>query len=176
MASRTVGLETCVRIIHPSYLHPSTDISSVEWTRDNITAFGGDPSRITLWGQSSGAASVDIYSYAYPNDPIVSGLICDPGSATILASTDHKHSNFTFLADLMGCTNPDDADAELACMREVPADKLRDTLPTYYNRGDIPDNTFVPIADEKVVFRNTTDRAMKGFVANIVSFASYYSF
>lgn len=60
-------------------------------------------------------------------------------------------------------------------MREVPADKLRDTLSMYYNRGDIPDNAFVPIADGKVMFRNTTDRAMKGFVANIVSFVSYYS-
>jgi hypothetical protein len=128
-----------------------------------------------MGAQSSGAASVDIYSYAYPNDLMVSGLICDSGSATILTSTDYQHSNFTFLAGLVGCTHPDDGEAELACMREVSADKLRDVLSTYYNRGDIPDNAFVPIADEKVVFRNTTDRAMKGFVANIASFVSYYS-
>ena len=27
---------------------------SIEWTRDNIAFFGGDPDRITIYGQSSG--------------------------------------------------------------------------------------------------------------------------
>jgi cholinesterase len=33
----------------------------IEWTRDNIEAFGGDPKRITIFGQSAGGASVDMY-------------------------------------------------------------------------------------------------------------------
>ena len=27
---------------------------SIEWTRDNIAFFGGDPEKITIYGQSSG--------------------------------------------------------------------------------------------------------------------------
>lgn len=46
---------------------------SVEWVRDNIASFGGDPSRIVIWGQSSGAASADFYNYAYPGDPVGGG-------------------------------------------------------------------------------------------------------
>jgi hypothetical protein len=32
----------------------------MEWIRQNIANFGGDPSRITMWGQSAGAASTDV--------------------------------------------------------------------------------------------------------------------
>ena len=54
---------------------------AVEWVRDNIAGFGGDPTRITLFGQSAGGASVDYYSYAWTSDPIVAGFIPESGTA-----------------------------------------------------------------------------------------------
>ncbi|MCH5191561.1 MAG: carboxylesterase family protein [Oscillospiraceae bacterium] len=35
--------------------------AAIRWVKDNISAFGGDPDRITLMGQSAGAMSVDIH-------------------------------------------------------------------------------------------------------------------
>jgi carboxylesterase type B len=49
--------------------------AAVEWVHANIAEFGGDPERITIFGQSAGAVMVDAYSFAYPNDTIVKGLI-----------------------------------------------------------------------------------------------------
>ena len=34
--------------------------AAIRWVKDNISAFGGDPDKITLMGQSAGAMSVDI--------------------------------------------------------------------------------------------------------------------
>jgi len=54
---------------------------ALEWVRDNIAHFGGDPSRIISWGESAGAIAVDYIDFAYPLDPIVSGRIMASGTA-----------------------------------------------------------------------------------------------
>jgi carboxylesterase type B len=52
--------------------------AAIEWVHANIAEFGGDPERITIFGQSAGAVAVDAYSFAYPNDTIVKGpTYCD---------------------------------------------------------------------------------------------------
>ncbi|KAK0761712.1 hypothetical protein N5P37_005694 [Trichoderma harzianum] len=53
----------------------------VEWVRDNIAAFGGNPEKITIFGQSVGGEAVDFWAYAYKQDPIVNGIVAHSGNA-----------------------------------------------------------------------------------------------
>ncbi|KAG4424053.1 hypothetical protein IFR04_002749 [Cadophora malorum] len=135
---------------------------AMEWVRSNIANFGGDTSRITMWGQSAGAASTDYYNFAYPEDPIVAGIILDSSSAFGAApSSDPTGSDFTFLAGQFGCGDLN-ADEELTCMKNVSFMDIEAFLKSYQDNGTSPSISFTPVVDNVTRFANYTARALAG--------------
>jgi acetylcholinesterase len=122
---------------------------ALEWIRESITNFGDDPNRITLWGQSAGAVSVDNYNFAYPDDPIISGLIMNSGSSLLpLISGDTQQTNFTVVARHFVCnsTNPE---TEIDCLRDISSIDVERFLKGYSNDGTTPALSFVPVIDNR---------------------------
>ncbi|KAL2163292.1 hypothetical protein VTH06DRAFT_5348 [Thermothelomyces fergusii] len=140
---------------------------AVEWVRDNIAAFGGDPARIGLWGQSSGAVLIAYYTYAYRDDPIASSVILSSGSEFIDAQRyDPAHGNFTFVAAHFGCGGLGPA-AELYCMRRADMSQIQDFLRARGDAGDEPPVLFPPSVDGRTVFANYSVLARAGLVARL---------
>lgn len=135
---------------------------AVEWVRDNIANFGGDPSRITIFGQSAGGASVDLYSYAFASDPIVAGLIPQSGNALGWGLPNTAASAATAwytTAQNLGCGNASTADqaALLTCMQAVNSSTLLAAIPRGSGTASFL-GFFGPTADDKVVFSNYTNQ------------------
>ena len=82
---------------------------------------------------------------------------------------DKAQTNFTFLAGLVGCGSLEPK-PELSCVRNVSAVTLENALSNYLISGVKPSVSFTPVPDNVTIFSNLTDRAVRGLVANIVSY------
>ncbi|XP_077999630.1 neuroligin-4, X-linked-like [Glandiceps talaboti] len=58
------------------------NIMALEWVRDNIANFGGDPNRVTIFGQSSGGVQVSLLLFSTMAIDLVHGAIVQSGTAT----------------------------------------------------------------------------------------------
>jgi cholinesterase len=144
---------------------------AVEWVRDNIRSFGGDPNRITISGQSCGSASVDYWGYAYQSDPIVAGLISHSGTVFSFPvnSPDQAAKNWNTAAEFVGCGSSSDV---LACMRQQNASSIKAAaaqvkVPTTNPARKAP--PFQPTVDNVTVFDNYTALSNQGKFAPLVS-------
>ncbi|KAK7059667.1 carboxylic ester hydrolase [Favolaschia claudopus] len=129
------------------------------WVRNNVGQFGGDPSKITIMGQSAGAYSVSstITRHSPTDAPFRAGIML---SAAQYSTVPPTFNAFDVFAEAMGCRQIPGS-ARLSCLKKVPAEKIRN----FTNSAASPQ--FLPAVDNTVFFADPLERIRLGLGARV---------
>jgi len=124
--------------------------AALRWVRANIAAYGGDPGRVTIYGESAGGISVCAQLVSPGSAGLFRAAITESGPCTLpaqpLAGAEAQGAT---LASALGCPPPP---AQLACLRSKSAQQVIEALrpdPTFLfgqgaQWGPVADGVTVP--------------------------------
>jgi len=102
-------------------------ILALEWTKQNIKYFGGDPDKIVIFGESAGSISVNALQLSPKVDGLISGAIMHSGNMLMKkhdAKAQQVEPATTFLAEEFNCSTSLRDQALLTCLQQADANEI----------------------------------------------------
>jgi len=146
---------------------------ALQWVNDNIEHFGGDKSKITIFGESAGAISVATHMTSPGSMNLFNNAIVQSGVLDLDLFFLKQEDSFRFYdwmsSNITHCSSSEDMD----CLRRIPASRF--AIPEYIRDDNekaptwaaslFPFFSFGLTIDNNVVFGSPLDQALKGNVA-----------
>ncbi|KAH8661828.1 putative extracellular lipase [Ilyonectria robusta] len=128
---------------------------ALRWIQDNIATFGGDRQRVTIQGESAGAASVGFHLLANGgrNDGLFSAAICQSGGPYFFGSFTPDAQSEKAYESVLKAANCTDAHDTLQCLRAAPLEILNTTFAGL---------SFLPVIDGTLVPEYSSTALAKG--------------
>jgi para-nitrobenzyl esterase len=124
-------------------------IAAFQWVHDNIAAFGGDPTNVTIFGQSSGGYSMLVHLASPPSAGLFSHVIVESAASRAIHVAQPQataDSEGAAVATTLGCTDPSTL---MSCLRGQSVAALLGAVPP--NTGVVAPETWAPVIDGYVI-------------------------
>ncbi|EPQ51908.1 alpha/beta-hydrolase [Gloeophyllum trabeum ATCC 11539] len=142
-------------------------LQALKWVNRYIDAFGGDPTKVTINGQSAGGSSIELHLVANEgNQTLFSGAIAQSVYRAPVALPEQNFPAFEFYANYAGCGSGS-LPEQMACLRKASVSALaRAQDATNYNFTG-PYNAFHPVVDGKIITDYPTRSILRGEFKNV---------
>lgn len=146
---------------------------AMEWVQQNIAKFGGDPTNVTLFGESAGASCVHIHTLSANSRNYFHKAICQSGNALMEWTMQSKaEEKSRILAKRLGCTE-NDPQQILQFLRDI--DDLPTLFKEYMNTLSRDERRKgLPIIFKPTVERDTVNNINTKFFFHITDEYDYY--
>jgi len=138
-------------------------LMALQWINDNIDRFGGDPQRVTIFGESAGAVSVAFHLLSPLSRNLFSQAILQSGAATcpwgLMESSDIISNGLQLAAQLNCPSSGEDLDAVIQCL--LRADPMSIVSQKVNSSRSILNFSFVPVVDGSFLVESPTESLAK---------------